>query len=273
MGAAGLQLIIVKPEDFHVVVSGGFDPIHLGHLNLINDAATLGKVIVIANSDNFLLRKKGFFLMPFIERVEIIKNLKNVDSVFLSIDDDDSVSESIKALSSDKSLNIKYFANGGDRSNQLDIPEYQICKENNIELVFDIGGGKTQSSSSLFNDAKETLNSYKNSVNKPWGSYINLLEGSNFLVKKILVKVNEEISYQSHCFRDEHWILVEGNLEVINGNSTRTLEANDYEFIKRNAKHRIKNIGAITAVMIEVQFGDKIDEKDIKRYDDKYGRS
>lgn len=273
MGATGLHLRTVEPKDCHVIVSGGFDPIHAGHLNLINDASNLGKVIVIANSDNFLIKKKGFFLMPFSERIEIIKNLKNVDLVFSSIDTDDSVSESIRALSLNKSLNIKYFANGGDRAGIKDIPEFQICKENNIELVFDVGGGKTQSSSSLVEGAVDASNIYKNYTSKPWGSYINLLQEPNFLVKKILVDINEEISYQSHNFRDEHWILVEGNLEVINGTSTKLLQENDYEFIKRKSKHRIRNIGKKTAVMIEIQFGDKIDEKDIKRYDDKYGRS
>ena len=263
----------MSSKDNHVIVSGGFDPIHLGHLNLINEASKFGKVIVIVNSDEFLIEKKGFYLIPSNERVEIIKNLKNVESVFLSIDKDESVSESIKTLAADKSFNIKFFANGGDRKTRSDIPEQKICEENDIELIFDVGGGKTQSSSNLFKEAIDVFNFYKNYTKKPWGSYLNLLKESNFLVKKILVDVNEEISYQSHEFRDEHWILVEGTLEVINGSSTRVLKSNDYDFIERGAKHRIKNIGTNTAVMIEVQFGDKIDENDIKRYDDKYGRA
>lgn len=263
----------MSSQDNHVIVSGGFDPIHLGHLNLINEASKLGKVIVIVNSDEFLLKKKGFYLIPSNERVEIIKNLKNVASVFLSIDKDASVSESIKTLAADKSFNIKFFANGGDRKNESDIPEKKICEENDIKLIFDVGGGKTQSSSSLFKEAIDIFNFYKNYTKKPWGSYLNLLKESNFLVKKILVDVNEEISYQSHKYRDEHWILVDGSLEVINGSSTRILKSNDYDFIKRGAKHKIKNIGSSTAVMIEIQFGDKIDENDINRYDDKYGRA
>ena len=220
-----------------------------------------------------MLNKKCFYLIPSNERVEIIKNLTNVESVFLSIDKDESVSESIKILVADKSFNIKFFANGGDRKTRSDIPEQKICEENDIELIFDVGGGKTQSSSNLFKEAIDVFNFYKNYTKKPWGSYLNLLKESNFLVKKILVDVNEEISYQSHEFRDEHWILVEGSLEVINGTSTKVLKSNDYDFIERGAKHRIKNIGTNSAVMIEVQFGDKIDENDIKRYDDKYGRA
>jgi D-beta-D-heptose 7-phosphate kinase/D-beta-D-heptose 1-phosphate adenosyltransferase len=120
----------VSPKDSHVIVSGGFDPIHLGHLNLINEASKLGKVIVIVNSDEFLLKKKGFYLIPSNERVEIIKNIKNVESVFLSIDKDESVSESIKTLAANKAFNIKFFANGGDRKIEADIPEQKICVEN-----------------------------------------------------------------------------------------------------------------------------------------------
>ena len=260
-------------KDKHVIVSGGFDPIHLGHLNLINEASKFGKVIVIVNSDEFLLEKKGFYLIPSNERVEIIKNLKNVENVFLSVDKDESVSESIKALAADKSFNIKFFANGGDRKTRSDIPEQKICEENDIELIFDVGGGKTQSSSNLFKEAIDVFNLYKNYTKKPWGSYLNLLKEPNFLVKKILIDAGEEISYQSHDYRDEHWVLIEGSIEVINGSSTRVLKSNDYDFIKKGAKHRIKNIGSSTALMIEVQFGEKIDENDIKRYDDKYGRS
>ena len=260
-------------KNFHVIVSGGFDPIHLGHLNLINEASKIGNVIVIVNSDEFLMQKKGFYLIPSNERVAIIKNLKNVDSVFLSIDKDESVSESIKTLAADKSYNIRFFANGGDRKTVSDIPEYEICKENDIELIFDVGGGKSQSSSNLFKEAIDLFNFYKNHTKKPWGSYLNLLKESNFLVKKILIDAGEEISYQSHNYRDEHWVLIEGDLEVKNGSSIRKLHANEYEFIKRKSKHRIKNIGSKTAMMIEIQFGDKIDENDIKRYDDKYGRA
>ncbi len=263
----------MSSKDNHVIVSGGFDPIHLGHLNLINEASKFGKVIVIVNSDEFLLEKKGFYLIPSNERVEIIKNLKNVENVFLSVDKDESVSESIKALAADKSFNIKFFANGGDRKTRSDIPEQKICEENDIELIFDVGGGKTQSSSNLFKEAIDVFNLYKNYTKKPWGSYLNLLKEPNFLVKKILIDAGEEISYQSHDYRDEHWVLIEGSIEVINGSSTRVLKSNDYDFIKKGAKHRIKNIGTSTALMIEVQFGEKIDENDIKRYDDKYGRS
>ena len=115
----------MSSKDIHVVVSGGFDPIHLGHLNLINEASKMGKVIVIVNSDEFLIEKKGFYLIPSIERAEIIKNLKNVESVFLSIDKDDSVSESIRALAADKSFNIKYFATN-----------YYSIKYNSIKLFY-----------------------------------------------------------------------------------------------------------------------------------------
>ena len=143
----------MSSKDNHVIVSGGFDPIHLGHLNLINEASKFGKVIVIVNSDEFLLKKKGFYLIPSNERVEIIKNLKNVENVFLSIDKDESVSESIKTLATDKSFNIKFFANGGDRK-KGGVPEDLLEQELGIRMVYSVGGEKTQSSSHLIHKSK-----------------------------------------------------------------------------------------------------------------------
>ncbi|MBN2239285.1 MAG: adenylyltransferase/cytidyltransferase family protein [Dehalococcoidales bacterium] len=126
-----------------VTVSGGFDPIHIGHVRMIQEAAKLGKLIVILNDDNFLKRKKGYVFMPLEERKEILENIKGVESVFVSIDEDDSVCKSLEAIKPD------IFANGGDRKVESEIREARTCRINGIEMVFNVGGGKIQSSSWL----------------------------------------------------------------------------------------------------------------------------
>ncbi len=131
-----------------VAVSGGFDPVHIGHVRMFRDAAGIGKLVVILNTDDFLLRKKGYIFMPLDERKEIIESIKYVDRVVVSVDDDDSVCKTLAMLKPD------VFANGGDRASRSDIRETEICAELGIEMVFGIGGHKVQSSSELANKDK-----------------------------------------------------------------------------------------------------------------------
>ena len=104
---------LVPPSDFTTVaVSGGFDPIHKGHIRMIREAAEHGYVIIIANSDEWLMRKKGYIFMPFEERAEILNAIKGVAGVYKALDDDDTVCENLKRLKPDA------FANpvGGSKS-------------------------------------------------------------------------------------------------------------------------------------------------------------
>ena len=125
-----------------IMVSGGFDPIHKGHIRMIQEAARKGDVIVIINSDEWLMRKKGFVFMPFEERVEIIKSIKGVTSSLGIDDSDNTVCEALRKYRPD------YFANGGDRTN-TNTPEMAVCEELGIEMLWEVGGGKVQSSSTL----------------------------------------------------------------------------------------------------------------------------
>lgn len=133
-----------------VAVSGGFDPIHVGHVRMIQAAAKIGDgVIVIANSDAWLERKKGYVFMPYIERQEILYSIKGVIDVVEAIDDDGTVCESLKKILPDA------FANGGDRK-VGNVPEYQVCDELGIEMHFGVGGSdKPQSSSWLVDKVKK----------------------------------------------------------------------------------------------------------------------
>tara|TARA_Y100000310_G_scaffold72322_1_gene68370 strand:+ start:1186 stop:1638 length:453 start_codon:yes stop_codon:yes gene_type:complete len=125
-----------------VMVSGGFDPIHVGHVRMIRAAAQYGDVIVVANSDNWLFRKKGYNFMGFNERKEILMAIKGVIDVIPVLDDDGTV---CSALIKHKP---NYFANGGDRTNK-NTPEKTVCEELGIEMLWNIGGQKIQSSSDL----------------------------------------------------------------------------------------------------------------------------
>jgi len=126
-----------------VAVSGGFDPIHVGHIRYFKAAKELGDyLMVILNRDDWLIEKKGYKVMSYEDREEIILAIRYVDEVVPQIDVDDTVCYSLEVYKPD------IFAKGGDRT-QENIPELTTCIENGIELAFDVGGGKAQSSSNL----------------------------------------------------------------------------------------------------------------------------
>lgn len=132
----------------YVIVSGGFDPIHVGHLDLFKEASLLGKLIVIVNNDIFLKKKKSYSLMLQEDRIKIINEFKCVYATFLSIDKDHTVSKSIEKIHRIYNGSLA-FLNGGDRRNINDVPESKICKKLDIDMIFNIGGHKTRSSSQL----------------------------------------------------------------------------------------------------------------------------
>ena len=111
------------------------------------------------------------------------------------------------------------------------------------------------------------------SIKRPWGSFVVLSKSKNFLIKKIVVNPEGVLSYQSHNFRSEHWIIIEGRATVIINNRTFYRSENENIFIPRKAKHRLLNESSRKRlVLIEVQTGTKFLESDIKRYSDIYGR-
>ena len=131
-----------------IMVSGGFDPIHIGHVRMILEASEHGDVIVVANSDDWLMRKKGYIFMPWEERAEIIRAIKGVSRVERVDDSDDSVCEAIERCRPDA------FANGGDRKGN-NTPEVALCDNLGIDLIWNVGGGKIQSSSDLVAASKK----------------------------------------------------------------------------------------------------------------------
>jgi len=144
-----------KPKKI-VAISGGFDPIHIGHVRMFKEAKALGdELVVILNNDNWLVSKKGFSFMPEEERKEIIEAIAGVDRVIIT---DHAIGDSDRSVCR-ALLGIKphTFANGGDRKPDGDpVPEVDLCNELGIEMVYNVGaGGKVQSSSWLTKKVKE----------------------------------------------------------------------------------------------------------------------
>lgn len=135
-----------------VAVSGGFDPLHIGHVQLFKKAKTLGDwLVVILNNDNWLRAKKGYVFMPQSERAEILKAIRFVDDAILTAHKPNPKDMSVCAELS--LLRPQIFANGGDRKAD-NIPEYELCEKLGIKMQFNVGGSKVQSSSWLIGKAK-----------------------------------------------------------------------------------------------------------------------
>jgi cytidyltransferase-like protein len=148
---------------FFVATSGGFDPLHVGHLRCIQDTAKIAKelqektsknvaVVVIVNDDNFLMRKKGYAFMSLEERMEIIDGIEGVDYVIPWSSEDQTVTGALNAISP------VVFTKGGDRTSSENVPEFNACEKMNCTVMFNVGGGKIQSSSELVAKMKEKKN-------------------------------------------------------------------------------------------------------------------
>lgn len=248
-----------------VIVSGGFDPLHTGHISLFKDASKHGEVIVALNSDSWLERKKGKAFMPFAERKAVIEELKCVSEVIEFDDTDGTAIKAIESVFVNNPLNKVAFANGGDRT--LDnIPEYEICNRLGVEILVGIGGNdKMQSSSALLSNWKH------NSTSRPWGNYNSLHNGGKVRVKQLVIDSYESISLQYHHHREEHWFIESGIALVKKGNRKIELGPGEYIKIDKMELHRITNVTVPQEPLklIEVQVGDILDEQDIVRTEEK----
>ena len=130
-----------------ILISGGFDPVHSGHIKLINDANKYGDVVVLLNSDAWLRNKKGKEFLSFDERKIIMQNIKGVLDVLDFDDSDKSCIDGLRKAKKKYSNKIIKFANGGDRNDKT-TPETTFCNQNNIEALWGIGGNNKSNSSS-----------------------------------------------------------------------------------------------------------------------------
>jgi cytidyltransferase-like protein len=247
-----------------VLVTGGFDPLHSGHIAYFEAAKQLGdKLVVGINTDAWLTRKKGRAFMPANERVAIVQNLSMVDHCLLFGDDDDTAIEAIK--------NVKFmypdahviFANGGDRTAD-NIPEMIF---DDVEFVFGVGGEDKKNSSSWILDEWKTQK-----TERDWG-YWRVLDHKpekGYKVKELVIYPGKSLSDQRHFKRSEEWIVLEGvvkmETEWNNQKGIVHLSPGQPKYnIAKEVWHKASNPNDENAHILEIQWGSECVEEDIER--------
>ena len=240
-----------------ILVTGGFDPLHSGHIKLLKAAKEYShydKLIVGLNSDEWLVRKKGKAFQTWKDRANILYNLKCVDDVLPFDDKDDTAINAIQQCLP----NDVIFCNGGDRQN-TNTPEYEHFKNHpNIHFLWGVGGNDKLNSSSYIQFEK---------TERTWGYYKVLYTGHNFKVKELVINPNSSLSMQRHFHRSETWNLVSGNAKVIIDGETIELTRANGVTIPVESWHKGINASDKPAHIIEIWKGetDKLTEDDIER--------
>ena len=243
-----------------VLVTGGFDPMHSGHVTYLRDARKLGSMLIVGlNSDEWLTRKKGRPFMPYHERWAVLLGCRYVDGVISFDDSDGSACDAINKIKTEYSTAEIIFANGGDRTKD-NIPEMSI-NDPRVSFQFGVGGvNKANSSSWLLEDwkAPKTL--------RPWGYYRVLHDVPGMKVKELTVNPNQRLSMQRHQYRSEFWIVSEGSglVRWDNQGSTR-LKLHQTETISDGEWHQLDNNTDKPLRIVEIQYGEHCVEDDIER--------
>jgi len=247
-----------------VLVTGGFDPIHSGHIEYIRKARELGRVIVGVNSDEWLTRKKGQPFMSIDERLSIMGNLKDVLCAIRFDDADGSAKDAISKVREMFPKETIIFANGGDRTVE-NIPEMDTDVDD-VQFIFGVGGENKMNSSSWI------LQEWKSpKTERPWGYYRVLHEVEGMKVKELTVMPGQSLSMQKHQSRNEYWIVSEGqcivNSRLDNGYAlpAKTLNVHDEFKVNKNEWHQLTNPFATPCRIVEIQYGEKCIEEDIER--------
>ena len=254
-----------------VLVTGGFDPLHSGHIEYFKAARQLGdKLVVGLNSNEWLTRKKGRPFMPFHERCSIIEELACVDQVIGFNDEDDSECHAIFQTMSTNTCKI-IFANGGDRTNTT-TPEYITYGDHpQIEFAFGVGGEHKANSSSWILDEWKTQKTQRD-----WGYWRVLDDKNTVKVKELVINPGCSLSDQRHMHRREHWYILSGSCkieiekdDIIQTNAGRDqtvlLTQNKTHVINIYDWHRAYNPYDEPCHILEVQYGKKCIEEDIER--------
>jgi cytidyltransferase-like protein len=241
-----------------VLVTGGFDPIHSGHIAYFKAARTLGDMLIVGlNSDDWLTRKKGQPFMPWNERLCVINNLAMVDEVYTFNDDDGSACHFIQQVRAHYPDAELVFANGGDRTKD-NIPEMIF---DDVEFVFGVGGeDKKNSSSWILQEWKAPR------VERTWGYYRVLHEVPGTKVKELTVNPGQKLSMQRHQQRAEFWFVSEGVATVKwDEHGHTTIKKHGTDVIYKEEWHQLINNTDQPLKIIEIQYGEACDESDIER--------
>tara|TARA_A100001015_G_scaffold261152_1_gene306447 strand:+ start:998 stop:1789 length:792 start_codon:yes stop_codon:yes gene_type:complete len=252
-----------------VILSGGFDPLHDGHIRMLRAAAAnYDRVVVGINSDDWLVRKKGRAFMPYEVRENIVSSIKYVDFVYSFDDADDTAIDLINLINTnwgDVTDSIT-FGNGGDRK-EGNYPELHFCRDLGIALDDSLGGTNKVNSSSDF------LANWKYKPTKrDWGLYEILSDYKTTKVKELIVNPHSQLSWQTHEERSEFWFVREGKGTVyystdVEGKEVqkKILMKNDYFLIPVGRWHQLINETKELLSIIEIQFGSNCSESDILR--------
>lgn len=247
-----------------VVVSGGFDPLHSGHINMIRDAKKLGdKLIVAINSDAWLTRKKGQPFMSLDERACVVSNLRFVDDIEVGFDDSDgTVCDALRRIAIRNPEAEIIFANGGDRGKD-NVPEMSVP---GVQCVVGVGGeNKANSSSWILQEWKAPK------TDRQWGYYRVLHEYPNAKVKELTVDPGRSLSMQRHQHRSEYWLVTQGRARVNLGKHDSSgyqhfdLDVFDEVHIECGRWHQLTNPFDKPLQIVEIQYGDRCVEEDIER--------
>ena len=241
-----------------VIATGGFDPIHSGHIAYLNAAKKLGDWLLVGlNSDSWLERKKGRAFMPFLERENILMNIKAVDTVYGIDDRDGSACQLLEWVKEQFPYATEIiFANGGDRTKE-NIPEMRV---EGVTFVFGVGGEDKANSSSWILEDWKAPKTYR-----PWGYYRVLYDMPGTKVKELVVDPGKQLSMQRHKMRSEYWKVTQGMARVTNDTGTTTLGVHGSYFVARTEWHQLTNPFPEPLKLIEIQYGPECTEEDIER--------
>ena len=242
-----------------VLVTGGFDPLHSGHIAYLKAAKKLGDELVVGlNSDAWLARKKGQRFMAWNDRLDIVRNLKCVDHTVEFNDMDGTAKDAIHKVRLNYPSDTIIFANGGDRTD-ANIPEMDIL-DNNLKFVFGVGGfNKANSSSWILEEWKAPK------TERPWGYYRVLHEVPGTKVKELTVMPGKSLSMQRHAQRREHWHVSEGKCVVNFGDGEQERTLHQFQHIAIGQWHQLTNPFTEPCRIVEIQYGPNCVEDDIER--------